>query len=58
MVSTNHALARGFLKATQQLNHRLNQFVWELLAPERPNADVCKKAHAASDALPGFWSGL
>ena len=25
------------------------RFVWELLAPERPNADVCKKAHAASD---------
>ena len=58
MKCTNHAPARGFLKATQQLNHRLNEFVWELLAPERPNADVCKKAHAASDALPGFWSGL
>ena len=57
-ISTNHAPARGFLKATQQLNHRLTGFVWELLASERPNADVCKKAHAASDALPGFWSGL
>ena len=58
MKCTNHAPARGFLKATQQLNHRLTGFVWELLASERPNADVCKKAHAASDALPGFWSGL
>ena len=46
------------LKATQQLNRGGVRLVWELLAPERPNADVCKKAHAASDALPGFWSGL
>ena len=58
MKCTNYAPARGFLKATQQLNQGHTRLVWELLAPERPNADVCKKAHAASDALPGFWSGL
>ena len=58
MECTNHATARGFLKPTPKLNYRLTVLPGELQAPERPNADVCKKAHAASDALPGFWSGL